>query len=92
MGIRIALGAGQQSVVRLFVRDVAGVVSAGALIGLAVAIPAGRLIGQEFTGAAGSPVLIVGVGALLVSTALLATLIPAVRASRTDPRDTLRQE
>lgn len=92
VGIRIALGAGQHSVVRLFVRDVAGVVIAGALIGLAVAIPAGRLIGQEFTGAAGSPVLIVGVGALLVSTALLATLIPAVRASRTDPRDTLRQE
>ena len=44
---------------------------------------------QEFTGAAGSPWLLVLLAAGLVGTALLAT---AMRAANTDPRDTLCQE
>jgi ABC-type antimicrobial peptide transport system permease subunit len=92
VGIRMALGAGRDSVVRLFIRDVAGVVIGGAVVGLAVSLPAGRFIGQEFTGAAGSLWLLVLLAAGLVGTALLATLAPAMRAANTDPRDTLRQE
>jgi macrolide transport system ATP-binding/permease protein len=89
VGIRMALGAGRDSVVRLFIRDVAGVVIGGAVVGLGVSLPAGRFIGQEFTGAAGSPWLLVLLAAGLVGTALLA---PAMRAANTDPRDTLCQE
>ena len=92
VGIRIALGADGQSVVRLFIRDVATVVIVGAVLGLAIALPAGRFVGTVFTGGAGSPLLIGTVAVGLLATALLATLVPALRATRTDPRETLHQE
>jgi ABC-type antimicrobial peptide transport system permease subunit len=88
----MALGAGSESVVRLFVRDVAVVVVGGAIVGLAISLPAGRFIGEQFTGGPGSPWLIATVAAGLVVTALVATLGPALRAARTDPTTTLRQE
>ena len=92
VGVRIALGAGRQSVVGLFVRDVAGVILAGAAVGLALSIPLVRLVGQLFVGTAGTP-MIGSLGAvLLIVTALAATTIPAVRATRTDPTEALRQE
>lgn len=92
VGIRIALGARRDSVVQLFVRDVAAVVVAGSLVGLALAIPAGALIGQLFTGGAGNPLTTVLVASVLVATSLIATVIPALRAARTDPTEALRQE
>ena len=91
VGIRIALGAGGDSVVRLFVRDVAGVVLVGSLVGAALSVPGRGLVGQ-FTGSAGSPAVTAGVAALLLMTSVIATLLPAVRAARTDPTSALRQE
>jgi predicted permease len=92
VGIRIALGAGSESVVRLFVRDVAMVVLAGSAVGLALSLAAGRAIGQLFTGSGGSPASTVAVAALLLVTSLIATVVPAMRATRTDPTDALRRE
>ena len=92
VGIRIALGAGSESVVRLFIRDVAVVVVGGAIAGLAISLPASRFVGQQFTGGPGSPWLIAAIAAGLIATALVATLAPALRAARTDPTNTLRQE
>ena len=80
------------SVVRLFVRDVVAVVGVGALAGGLLAFPASRFVGVEFTGAPGSPVTTVAVALLLLATSLVATVIPALRATRTSPTDALRQE
>jgi predicted permease len=91
VGIRIALGAGGGSVVRLFVRDVALVVLVGTAVGLALFVPLARVAGG-FTGSGGSLPATVAVAGLLVGTSLLATLLPAFRATRTDPTDALRQE
>ena len=76
----------------MFVRDVAGVVATGTVVGLALALPAGRFIGAEFTGGGASPVMIGGVALALLVTALLATIVPAARAARIDPAETLSQE
>ena len=92
VGIRIALGAGSESVVRLFIRDVAVVVVGGATAGLAISLPASRFVGKQLTGGSGSPWLIAMIAAGLIATALVATLAPALRATRTDPTNTLRQE
>jgi len=92
VGIRIALGAARESVVRLIVRDVVAVVLVGSLLGVALSIPAGRLVGQLFTGSGTSPATTVGVCFLLILTSLVATMVPALRAARTDPIEALRQE
>jgi len=92
VGIRIALGAGSESVVRLFLRDVAMVVLAGSVVGLALSLAAGRVIGQVFTGSGGSPLSTAAVAALLLLTSMVATVVPAMRAAHTDPTNSLRRE
>jgi len=92
VGIRMALGAGGQSVVRLFARDVGVVVGLGALLGTLLAIPASALVGALFTGGGASPRSVAAAAVLLLGTALVATVIPAGRAARTDPTLALRRE
>jgi ABC-type antimicrobial peptide transport system permease subunit len=92
VGIRIALGAARDSVVRLFVRDVAAVVLIGAAVGIALSIPVSRAIGQFFTGSGASPTAMAAVAGVLVLTSLAATIVPATRAARTDPTNALRQD
>jgi predicted permease len=92
VGIRLALGAGRDSVVRLFVADVAGVVLAGSVAGLALSIPMAEVVARVFTGAVGSPVTTLAVASLLIATSLMATAVPALRAAGTDPTEALRQE
>lgn len=91
VGIRIALGARAESVVGLFVREVGMVVLMGAVLGTVLSIPLGRVLSQV-AGFEGNPVVTVGVAALLLTTSLLATLVPARRAAHTDPTSALRQE
>lgn len=92
VGVRIALGAAAESVIALFVRDVAKVVLVGTLLGGALAVPLGRVIGRTFTGQPLTPWTVLAVGALLLATSLVATVIPALRATGTDPTDALRIE
>jgi predicted permease len=91
VGIRIALGAGAESVVGLFVREVGVVVAAGAMIGVGLSIPLGRVL-NAVAGFGGNPAVTAGVTLLLLTTSLLATVVPARRAARTDPTTALRQE
>jgi putative ABC transport system permease protein len=92
VGIRMALGAARPAVVALFVRDVAGVVIAGGLLGLALAVPAVRLIGVSFTGGGTGSTAAPLAAALLLATALVATVLPARAAARVDPTRALRPE
>lgn len=92
VGIRIALGAASESVVALFVRDIAVVVVVGAVIGGLASIPASSLAGQMFTGASGSILLPIGAAGLLLIASMTATVIPAMRATHTDPTEALREE
>jgi predicted permease len=93
IGVRIALGAAAPRVVRMVLGDVARVVALGAIVGLAGAIAAGRLVSAFLYGiAARDPLVLASATALLVLVALAAGLVPALRAARVDPVAALRED
>jgi putative ABC transport system permease protein len=92
-GIRIALGEDpaqtRRSVVFRSMRLVLLSIAVGALASLALA----RLLaGQLFGVSPADPVTFVGIAALLAGTALLASYLPARRATRVDPITALRAD
>jgi putative ABC transport system permease protein len=93
IGVRIALGAEKGQVRRLMIRRVLTPVAIGAVAGLAMAIALGRVMsGILFQVRGNDPLTLGAVTALLVTVALLAGYIPALRASRLDPVAALRNE
>ena len=96
IGIRLALGAQKRDVLGLVMKEGATLVTAGALIGLALAWAAMRALAGTFfsvTSVRGDdPVLLVGAPLLLSGLALLACYVPARRSMRIDPVVALRQE
>ncbi len=93
LGVRIALGADRGDVLRLVLRQGMGLALLGIGIGLAAALALTRLIESQLYGvAATDPATFVLVAAVLATTALIANLIPAVRAMRMDPAVVLREE
>lgn len=93
MGIRIALGARPESVVRLVVREGLTFPVAGLTIGVAGALAMTRLLQSELYGIGATDVRVFGVtAALLVGVSALACVVPAIRATRADPLEVLRAE
>jgi len=93
IGIRMALGALPGDVRRLVLREGALLAVAGAAIGLAGALGlTGVLRSLLFETAPTDPATLTAAVLAVVVVALLATLIPANRAARTDPMATLRCE
>jgi ABC-type lipoprotein release transport system permease subunit len=93
MGVRLALGATGGDVVAILVASGAKLAAIGLACGLAIALLAGRLFESMLYGIRPQdPLAIVGALMLLGGAALFAALIPALRASRTDPVSALRQE
>jgi putative ABC transport system permease protein len=93
IGLRIALGAGQNRVVRLIVREGMTLAGIGLLVGLASAYFVGRVMHSLFTGVGAlDPVAFGGVAALLLMSAFLACYVPALRAAKVDPIQALREE
>jgi predicted permease len=93
IGIRMALGAQANHAVRMVVRE--GLVSAGfgVLLGIACAAMVARIIGGFLYGVtAADPVTFIAVSAIFLSVAVVASLLPARRASRVDPMVALRSE
>lgn len=93
IGIRMALGADQGSVVGMVVRKGMGLVTIGVVLGLGAALAASRLMaGMIYGVSAIDPATFFGVPGLLCVVALLATFVPARRAAAVDPMGTLRAE
>jgi putative ABC transport system permease protein len=93
IGVRLALGAAGTQVLRLVLREGAAVTATGVAVGLAGALAAGRLMrGLLFGVAPADPVILLAVPALLAIVALLASLAPALRATRVDPLSVIRTE
>ncbi len=93
IGIRMALGAGQADVLKVVVAQGMFPVLAGLAIGLAASFGLTRLMaGMLYGVAAEDPVTFLGVALLLASVALIATLVPARRATRVAPLAALRYE
>ncbi len=93
IGLRMALGARAQQVSRAVLGQGIGLIAAGAVLGALAALWLGKfLAGLVFGVGTSDPATFAGVALLLVTTAVLASLIPALRASRVDPARVLRSE
>jgi putative ABC transport system permease protein len=91
IGIRMALGATQASVLRQFVRHALLLVTVGIVIGLGGAFGLTRFLQSLLSDISTTdPWVFVTAPLVLLAIALLATLMPAVRASRIDPSIALR--
>jgi putative ABC transport system permease protein len=93
LGVRIALGARQSDVLRLVLRQGMSLALIGIAIGVGAALLLTRLIQSQLFGVrASDPLTFVAVAVLLGATALIANLVPALRAMRVDPAVVLREE
>jgi putative ABC transport system permease protein len=93
IGIRVALGGRTGDVLRLVIGHGLGLVGAGVLVGGAAAWLVARLLSGLLHGVSASdPVTYLATMGLLVSVGLLATLLPARRATKVDPMVALRSD
>jgi ABC-type antimicrobial peptide transport system permease subunit len=93
LGVRIALGAVRSSVVRLVLNEVGLVVAIGLVIGAIGARYATTQVAPFLYGTESADSLIyVGAAVLLAGVAMIAGLIPAMRAARVDPIEALREQ
>ena len=91
IGIRMALGASGQSVVRVFLARGLRLGVVGAALGLAATLGASRLLGSVLFGvSATDPGSLVRALVLVLGGVIVATLVPAWRAARTNPLSALR--
>jgi predicted permease len=92
-GVRIALGAQTNDVMRLVLGQGARLVAAGLVAGAIVAALSTRLFASLMFGVSAlDPVVYVGTAVLLAIIALAASYLPARRATRVDPIEALRTE
>jgi putative ABC transport system permease protein len=93
IGIRVALGADPRQVLTLILRNALKLALAGVALGLTAAFACTRLMTTLLYDVPPTdfPTFAV-VSALLIGTAIFASLIPAWRAARTDPARTLRSQ
>jgi putative ABC transport system permease protein len=93
IGIRVALGAEREAIIRMIVRNGVSLASMGIGIGLASALLLTRLVASLLYGiSASDPLTFLGVVVGLITMATLAGYIPARRAAKVDPMVALRYE
>jgi len=93
LGLRMALGADRRDIVAMVVREALRVVGVGVVLALPVGALAVRLLRAQLPGASAVdlPSIAMALG-VLVATAVLATLVPAIRAGRVAPIVALSQD
>ena len=93
LGVRMALGADQGNVIRLVVRQAMMLALAGSACGLAAAFVLTRMMAKLLYGVRSTdPLTYAGVAVIVGAVALLASYIPARRATRVNPVTALRCE
>ena len=93
IGIRMALGAAQRSVVQMVMGQGIAIAGAGLVLGLAGALALNRVMATLLFGVQPTdPATFVVVSATIVTVAVIACFLPARRASRVDPMVVLRDE
>jgi predicted permease len=93
IGIRMALGARQEGVLRMVIRQGLLLALLGIATGLAISLAATRQLAPLlYRVSPTDPVSIAGAALFLIAVAALASLFPALRATRVDPILALRQE
>ena len=93
IGLRMALGAEVSAVRWMIVSQGARLMVAGVVIGLLAAFGMSRLLANLVFGVSPTdPLTFIGVPLVLMAVALAANMIPARRATRTDPATTLRAD
>lgn len=93
IGIRMALGSSRVRILKLLVYEHGRWLIGGTVLGLICAIAAGYALRSQFYGVRSTSLFVLlGSALMLAFPALLATAIPARRASLQDPAETLRRE
>ncbi|HEU5219790.1 MAG TPA: ABC transporter permease [Gemmatimonadales bacterium] len=93
MATRLALGASAREVFMLVMRQGAMLGLLGAGIGLGLAYVSGRVVSSKVYAIRASDPLILGLAAVLITLiTVVATIVPATRASRLNPADALQSE
>lgn len=93
IAVRMALGARATQVCWLFLKSGAWVIAAGVLMGVPASLVVGRLLQKSFVRTeARDPLTLIVTVAVLVIVALIASVVPAGRATRLDPTAALRIE
>jgi predicted permease len=92
-GVRLALGAQPRRLVRTVMREGLRLATIGISVGLLLALAGGRVLGSLLYGVnAADPLTLITAMVVFIGCALLATAMPAMRASRSDPVSALRSE
>jgi predicted permease len=93
IGVRKALGASDGGVIRMVLRGALGMTLAGIAVGVVIALGAGRLVASQLYGISPhDPAVIALCAGALVIVAIVASLVPARRATHVDPMVALRAE
>jgi putative ABC transport system permease protein len=93
LGLRMALGAQQKDVLRLILHNGVRLALMGALLGVAGAVAAGQVIASLLFGVTPTDATtFAGVCLVLIISVLLASYVPAYRATKVDPMVALRYE
>jgi putative ABC transport system permease protein len=93
IGVRMALGASREDILRLIVGRTLAIAVAGVALGIALTIPSMRgLTSLLYQVAPGDPGVLILLASLLLVVAVFAGYVPARRATRVDPLATLRAD
>lgn len=92
IGIRVAIGASPSQVIRLVLGKTFMLLGIGALVGLGLALVAGRLLETVIFGSPRDPLVFACVGATMVALGLISCWAPTRRALRIEPTVALRHE
>jgi putative ABC transport system permease protein len=93
IGIRLALGAESRDILGMIVGNAARLAAIGLTIGIALALVLGRTLNSLLYETAGTdPVTFAAVVGVLAAVALVASYVPARRASRIPPVEALRYQ